>query len=561
MMAVDPAAFRILCIEDDSDIREDMADALRHHGFQVDEAVSAQAALDVVEGQTPNLIVCDIQMPGMSGLDFLELLRSREDRLGAIPFIFLTAFGDRASELDGRRRGADDYLLKPVDFDMLIAAVESHLRNAMRRQAQTAPKMPEGLAYLLPDRAALVERLEQAASGHVTAFVAIENLSEILHRLDMRPAGHALGRVQHLLARAGVDAFCVNSRKFALVGPADRVERALDFLNQMRFRDMRTSETLMLSLRASIATANLPAGNSAEQLVDDLTKAVRLIQREDGGRTHDLGDKALAELRMGGVIRSGLAKAIRRGELHVCLQPQVLAETGELIGAEVLARWEDPTFGNLSPATFIPVIERAGLLPYLTDWVLREAALCQCDLLAQGLPARLSVNIGATEFNGELPGRIAAICQEVGADPRLIDLEITETAMLENTRVAREVSIALRKIGMAIALDDFGTGFSSLDYLRQCPVDIIKLDRSFIEHVVGCTADGKIVENIIQLAHSLGLRTIAEGVETRKQRHWLANHGCDMIQGYLIARPLRFEEYCVWSRSYEPAQGHLRIAS
>lgn len=561
MMAVDPAAFRILCIEDDSDIREDMADALRHHGFQVDEAVSAQAALEVVEGQTPNLIVCDIQMPGMSGLDFLELLRSREDRLGAIPFIFLTAFGDRASELDGRRRGADDYLLKPVDFDMLIAAVESHLRNAMRRQAQTAPKTPEGLAYLLPDRAALVERLEQTASGNIIALIAVENLSEMLHRLDMRPAGQALGRVQQLLARAGVEGFCVNPRKFALVGPAGKVERALNFLHQMRFRDMRTSETLMLSLRASIATASLPAGSNAEQLVDDLTKAVRLIQREDGGHTHDLGDKALAELRMGGVIRSGLAKAIRRGELHVCLQPQVLAETGELIGAEVLARWEDPTFGNLSPVTFIPVIERAGLLPYLTDWVLREAALCQCDLLAQGLPARLSVNIGATEFNGELPGRIAAICDEVGADPRLIDLEITETAMLENTRVAREVSIALRKIGMAIALDDFGTGFSSLDYLRQCPVDIIKLDRSFIEHVVGCTADGKIVENIIQLAHSLGLRTIAEGVETRKQRHWLANHGCDMIQGYLIARPLRFEEYCVWSRSYEPAQRQLRIAS
>ena len=555
MTAYNPDSFRILCIEDEPEILADIADELRDHGFAVDEARSAEAALPMVETCAPDLIVCDMQMPGMNGRDLLELLRGRTDALGEVPFVFLTAFGDRKTMLDGRRAGADDYLVKPIDYDLLIATVETHLVNARRR----AERIPAAVAAVQPapaspGRAALLARIEGKGEGTIVAIAAIDNPTELTRRLGDRESGHFRALVRRIERMAGAEIFVLSAFKFAIVCENTARNRAL-LARLCRFgvRDKGGVRQPLVFVTTSVVIGHVAHHEAPVRLVERLSESARLVQREGGARVVELNDADLSEMRLASAIRSELVSAIRQGQLHVCFQPKVKAADGEPVAAEVLVRWTSPALGQLSPSTFIPVVERAGLLSHVTDWVLRQAALHQLELKALGLIARLAVNIGASEFTAALPARIAAICAEVGADPQLIEVEITETTLMTDLDGANAVANALHHHGMVVALDDFGTGFSSLSYLRQCDVDAIKIDRSFVERIGKRESDRKIIEGVIGLAKSLGLETIAEGVETEEQRLWLAAHGCDLLQGFLIARPLRFDGYCALLRRWEPA--------
>lgn len=550
MTAFNPDSFRVLCIEDEPEILADIVDELRDHGFAVEEARSAEAALPMVEAQMPDLIVCDMQMPGMSGRDLLELLRAREDAVGEVPFVFLTAFGDRKTMLDGRRAGADDYLVKPIDYDLLIATVESHLANARRRAERTAHAAAAALpATLSSGRAALLARIETRPEGTIVAVAAIDNPTELTRRLGDRESRRFQAVVRRIERMADVEVFVLNAFKFAIVSDnTARIRALLARLCRFGVRDKSSVAQPLVFVTASIVIGHVGHHEAPGRLLDRLVDSARLVQREGGARLVELNDADLSEMRLASAIRSELVNAIKQGQLHICFQPKVNAADGEPLAAEVLVRWTSPLLGQLSPSTFIPIVERAGLLSHVTDWVLRQAALHQLELKAQGLVARLAVNIGASEFTAALPARIAAICADVGADPQLIEVEITETTLMTDLDGANAVANALHRHGMVVALDDFGTGFSSLSYLRQCDVDAIKIDRSFVERIGERESDRKIIEGVIGLAKSLGLETIAEGVETEEQRLWLVKHGCDMLQGYLIARPLRFDAYCALLR-------------
>lgn len=549
MSHFDPGKFHILCVEDEPAILSDIVEELRDHGFSVEAAANAEAALPIIEQQAPDLIVCDMQMPGMNGRELLELLRGRDDALGDTPFIFLTAFGDRSTMLEGRRAGADDYLVKPVDYDLLIAAVESHLCNVDRRRQRTdvAPAAKSDFAQL-PDCAALEAAVEQVGDGQMVAVVAADNHPELERRF-----GSGLSRLiplaRRLEQRLGIHVFRINPFKFGLVGPEQRLRPFLERLLSFVIRDHADINRPEVRITTSIVTAIPPFEESGSETRQRLAEGVRIIQREGGARILDIEDDALSELQLASAIRAELVNAIRQGQLHVCLQPKVRSEDMRPVAAEVLVRWVSPLLGRLSPSTFIPIVERAGMLSHVTDWVLRQAAICQVKLRALGLPAQLAVNIGASEFNADLPRRIEAICAEVGADPEMIEVEITETTLMTDLSGANGVAHALHDAGMALALDDFGTGFSSLSYLRECEVDTIKIDRSFVERVADRESEQKIIGGIIKLAQDLGIGTVAEGVETEAQRRWLADNGCELIQGYLISRPLMFEDYCELLRS------------
>jgi len=267
----------------------------------------------------------------------------------------------------------------------------------------------------------------------------------------------------------------------------------------------------------------------------------------------ELEGPELSELRLAGAIRSELVGAIDQGELHVHFQPKVDAETGLPRSGEVLVRWQSPLLGHLSPAMFIPVVERAGLLPHVTDWVLQQTALAQVALVADGLPARLAVNIGASEFNADLPDRITRIFQEYGADESLLEVEVTETSVLTDPAAAEAIVQALHARGITVALDDFGTGYSSLSHLQNCTIDTIKIDRSFVTRVAEAGPEQTIVLGIIGIARMLGMETVAEGVELESQRAWLALNACDTLQGYMISRPVRFEDYRAWLADWSKA--------
>ncbi|BAP89065.1 diguanylate cyclase/phosphodiesterase with PAS/PAC sensor [Burkholderiales bacterium GJ-E10] len=234
-----------------------------------------------------------------------------------------------------------------------------------------------------------------------------------------------------------------------------------------------------------------------------------------------------------------LRSALAQDQFHLHFQPQV-GDDGTVRGAEALLRWNDPERGWISPDEFIPIAEETGLIIPIGRWVLQAA----CAQLRQWSDShrsdlRVAVNISAKQFDASsFVDEVREIVQASGADPRLLELELTETMLLKNVDAAIAKMAALRKLGITFALDDFGTGYSSLAYLQQLPLDVLKIDRTFVRGLGENARSEAIVRTIIQMAHNLNLRVLAEGVETEEQRRMLADRGCNLYQGYLFGKPL-----------------------
>ncbi len=554
MSVYSPRQFKVLCIEDEPEILRDIADELADHGFMVDQAPSAEAALPQIDAGTPDLIICDMQMPGMNGLQLLQKLRARGDAIANVPFVFLTAFGDRETAIHGRKAGADDYLVKPVDFDLLIAAVESHLRNAAQREAATRTAATLETEALVPGYDQLIDYLATQSVGMALAVIKMDTQPELARRFDGKSDKHFNRLILRLAHSKGLRVFRLQPHVWiAAMADAASLQAALAPMVQMELRDRLSSGTGLAKITHSVVLARTSTGEAPPALIDRMMESARLLQREGGARMLELEGPELSELRLAGAIRSELVGAIDQGELHVHFQPKVDAETGLPRSGEVLVRWQSPLLGHLSPAMFIPVVERAGLLPHVTDWVLQQTALAQVALVADGLPARLAVNIGASEFNADLPDRITRIFQEYGADESLLEVEVTETSVLTDPAAAEAIVQALHARGITVALDDFGTGYSSLSHLQNCTIDTIKIDRSFVTRVAEAGPEQTIVLGIIGIARMLGMETVAEGVELESQRAWLALNACDTLQGYMISRPVRFEDYRDWLADWSKA--------
>jgi diguanylate cyclase (GGDEF)-like protein/PAS domain S-box-containing protein len=235
-----------------------------------------------------------------------------------------------------------------------------------------------------------------------------------------------------------------------------------------------------------------------------------------------------------------LRRALRDGEFLLHYQPQVDMATGAIVGIEALVRWRDPEQGLVSPASFIPVAEESGLIGPLSEWVLREACRQNKAWQDAGLPpARVSVNLSARHFQQrDIARLVTAVLAETGLEPRYLELELTESAIMKNAEEAVMMLSELSGLGIGIAIDDFGTGYSSLSYLKRFPVHRLKIDRSFVADIGSSDDDATITSAIIALAHSLELQVIAEGVETSAQHEFLRERDCDEMQGYLFSRPM-----------------------
>jgi EAL domain-containing protein (putative c-di-GMP-specific phosphodiesterase class I) len=244
------------------------------------------------------------------------------------------------------------------------------------------------------------------------------------------------------------------------------------------------------------------------------------------------------------LIESGLRRAFERDEFVLHYQPLVQMPEQRIVGVEALIRWTHPTVGAVAPAQFIPLAEQLGLIHQISDWVLRAA----CGQLAAWReaklpPIRLSLNVSNQQFRR--PGmaeRLLGRLREDGIDPSLIELELTESSLMDNLQEAERLLHELKSHGIRIAIDDFGTGYSSLAYLKRLPVDVIKIDRSFIQDMTLDANDAAIVAAIAAMGRSLGLTVVAEGVEDEDQRGMLEGLGCQIMQGYLFGKAVPGEE-------------------
>jgi EAL domain-containing protein (putative c-di-GMP-specific phosphodiesterase class I) len=245
------------------------------------------------------------------------------------------------------------------------------------------------------------------------------------------------------------------------------------------------------------------------------------------------------------LLEDQLRYAIEREELLLHYQPKINLATGGITGIEALLRWRHPDRGLIPPGHFIAIAEECGLIVPIGRWVLREACRQAQVWTTAGLsPVCIAVNISAVELR--TPGfaaRVRGILAETGLPPHCLELELTETALIEDSRSTADVLRELKEIGVLLALDDFGTGYSSLSYLKRFPIDALKIDRSFVRHLTTDKDDAGIVTAVIGMGHNLHMRVVAEGVETREQLAMLQDYGCPQGQGYYFSRPVPAAEF------------------
>lgn len=303
------------------------------------------------------------------------------------------------------------------------------------------------------------------------------------------------------------------------------------------------------SLSGSIGIALYPDDGTDSDSLQKKAEMAMYNAKQSGRNTHrffaeEMNAYATEHL----FIRNGLLHALEKGEFLLHYQPQICIDSGRMIGAEALLRWNHPEIGIIQPTRFIHIAEESGLIVPIGNWVLHEACKQAMAWHESGWPdLTVAVNISALQFRrGDLEQTVNAALAASGLDSRFLELELTESVLIQNTEKSLDTIQRLKALGLKLSIDDFGTGFSSLSYLKHLPVDKLKIDRSFVSDITANHEDAAIVLSIISLAHTLKKTVVAEGVETKAQLEFLRRHHCDEMQGFFFSHPL-------------PADGFLRL--
>jgi diguanylate cyclase (GGDEF)-like protein len=345
------------------------------------------------------------------------------------------------------------------------------------------------------------------------------------------------------LEEAGLHLARLGGDEFTVVLPdlegTQTVSMVAERLQALLARPFRISGQEIV-VTASIGIAIFPEdGDDAATLLKHADTAM-YHAKEQGRNNWQLYDKSLTTETMVRIqLENDLRKGLQRDEFRLFYQPQVSADDGTIVGIEALIRWQHPEHGLVSPAQFIPVAEDSGLIVAIGDWVLRTACQQLRSWQAMGLATpRVAVNVSARQLRAhDFLGSVAAIIAETGIEPNQVELELTESILMEPEARRIDGFHRLRALGVHFSIDDFGTGYSSLSYVKRFPIGMLKIDQSFVRGLPGSADDAGITTAIIAMAHSLGLEVIAEGVETRAQLEFLRQANCQKIQGYLFSRP------------------------
>lgn len=404
----------------------------------------------------------------------------------------------------------------------------------------------------LPNQTLLTERLDLAitrCAKHGAGFTLL-----IIELDQLRQIGNALGQpavdlalqvaAERLRGVIGPDdtIACVGGTQFVLVAQATGEQASvLVELIRARLAEWPEISQAPVSLAASIGGVCFPEhGATPALLIRRANVALAEAKRAGSGQSRFFCAAMEAESTRQLELETLLRGAIDNRQLHLVYQPQITLATGELVLAETLLRWRHPTRGAISPAEFIPVAEKSGLIDQLGEWVIRNACREASQLLrrVRSMP-RISVNVSPQQLQRQdVLGIVTRALDENALEARYLEVEITEGVLLEHTDTALETIQALRRLGVEIAVDDFGTGYSSLAYLTRLPVDRLKIDQSFIRRMLSDPQCHAIVEAVIAMAHALKLRVTAEGVESAAHAARLTDLGCDEAQGFWFSRPL-----------------------
>jgi diguanylate cyclase (GGDEF)-like protein/PAS domain S-box-containing protein len=410
----------------------------------------------------------------------------------------------------------------------------------------------------LPNRVLLAERINQSIfyAERSKRFVALLLLDLDRFKRINDILGHKTGdllfkevaqrlsdsiRSGDTVARFGGDEFAVVLAEVAKLSDVDMVVRKI----QKNLSQPIVINRQKLEISTSAGISIFPRdGRSADSLIQRADLAMYYAKRSGGNTFRHFSPEMTSEAQEKLKVEAGIREALRNNEFVLHYQPKVEIKSGRVSGCEALIRWQHPQKGMLLPGSFIPVAEETGLIVPLGTWVLREACRQVMEWQNAGLSlCQISLNVSACQFHeAGFVGQVGEILDQSGVSPRMIALELTESAILEDIPSAVKIITQLQDMGLSLQLDDFGTGFSNFNSLRQFDVDYLKIDCSYIADVLFEPKVAAIVRSIIAIARNLGITSVAEGVENRDQLNFLVECGCDEFQGYLISRPVPADE-------------------
>ncbi len=542
----------ILVVDDDPAIRLVIRHAMQQNGYQVIEASNGLEAVQYSIRQIPDLILMDAVMPEMDGFRATEEIRKIE-ACDDTPILMATSLDDDDSIARAFSVGACDYITKPFNWSVLKHRVRRML------QAANAQRRIQHLAYHdaltgLPNRMLFMDRIDQAISRaqrekgqFALLFIDIDHFKVINDSMGHDAGDQLLNlisiRLREILrksdtvARLGGDEFTVIIEY--LQHPDDVIQITKNILSALDLPAEVNGKEVYVG--GSIGIAMYPQdGENFGVLLKNADTA--MYKAKDLGRNtfqfyaSEMSHKAMQRLELENQIRT----ALKEDQFEVYYQPKVDLQNNKCIGVEALVRWNHPQRGLITPDDFVPLAEEIGLITQLDEWVMKAACLQFMQWKQQGYPLNnLSVNISSRHFKeGNLIEYCTTLLEMTGIAPECLEIELTESALVDNYSNAKYILDKLHTMGLRIALDDFGTGYASMAYLKEFPFDTVKIDRSFIRDIPHDHEDAAIVIAMIQLSQALRLNIVAEGIETDQQRLFLYDNVCGYGQGYLWSRPV-----------------------
>ncbi|MBD0334735.1 MAG: EAL domain-containing protein [Cyanobacteria bacterium Co-bin13] len=567
---------KILVIGQESKSRKAILRLLVSEGFEAITADDTEAGIQTAQSERPDLLVSTLDIDGSDSRTLLTSLKQRSE-LAIIPFILVTNQGEKFYLRECIELGADDCLVEPVTDPEIVSAIKTRLQKQAQITEQyvavlrnTAERLNRLAHYDsltdLPNHHLLHQRLVQAIERCSQTHQSVALLSLSLDRLRQvnntlgYQAGDALLQATARRLRAslpeGSTVARLTGNQFAVL-LTDFTSRqavlavAQDLINRLSQPFSLPSQEVFLT--TSIGIALYPEDSAdISTLLRQADAALEWAKQQKSNSCQfyriDIPVVPADQI----VLETWLRYALERDEFEVYYQPQMGLGDHQILGAEALIRWSHPEHGPISPAQFIPLAEETGLIVPIGEWMLQQTCRQVKLWQQQGLPPlQVSVNLSSVQFNQPHLGQtIATLLEQAGLASSALELEITETALMQDAAAAIAILSDLKAQGFKIAIDDFGTGYSSLSYLKQFPIDTLKIDTCFVRGVTTDPKNRAILTAVIQMAHDLQLTVIAEGVELEAELALLESYRCDIAQGYYIGRPMPAEQFEAFLTSY-----------
>ncbi|OYE01641.1 two-component system response regulator [Nostoc sp. 'Peltigera membranacea cyanobiont' 232] len=592
---LDPDKKDILIVDDMADNLRVLSSILTREGYNVRKALNWQMALTATQTVLPDLILLDIMMPEVDGYEICQTFKAWE-LTADIPVIFISALDDVFDKVKAFKVGGVDYITKPFEFQEVLVRVQNQL--ALRSARLEILKLNVELEHRVKERTGELEKalqklqqeinsrqklqsqlldiaLHDSLTGLPNRVLFIRRLENALNRAKQESSyqfallfldcdrfkvindslGHLVGdelliaiarRLQACLipidtiARLGGDEFGILLENITDINIAIQV--AEQILQQLSLAFNLSRYEVFMNASIGISWGNKDY-DRPEYLLRDADTAMYRAKAQGRGKYHVFNPAMHREAIQLLELENDLRRAVERQEFLVYYQPIVSLNTGRISGFEALVRWQHPTRGLVSPIEFIPVAEETGLINAINSWVLQSA----CHQLSiwqhhpvTPEPLTMSVNLSARLFlQPNLVEQIDRMIYENKVNPAYLELEITESVIMENTNAIKIILQQLKHRKIKLIMDDFGTGYSSLSYLHSFPFNALKIDKSFVKRMQDNQENMGLVPAMIGIANSMGMNAIAEGVETQEQLAQLRSLNCNFAQGYLFSQPIK----------------------